>query len=147
MIFIPAACTIHCPLVPSPLPSDSPAVAGCFASTRGCTHKLWTGCLLCSRITEAEKVNFDNGNISEKKGSSRAKSRKRLPLQSWCCPYCSPGWSWKGWRSSCLSCLFAASQLKLNSFTHMQLFLYWAVRGHFDLKKPFSVPRSHHSWD
>lgn len=39
-IFIPAACTTHCPLVSSPLPSDSPAVAGCFASAHGCSRKL-----------------------------------------------------------------------------------------------------------
>lgn len=48
-IFIPAACTTRCPLVSSPLPSDSPAVAGCFAWAHGCSRKLWTGCLLCSR--------------------------------------------------------------------------------------------------
>lgn len=39
-ISVPAACTTHCPLVSSPLPSDSPAVAGCFAAGHGCSHKL-----------------------------------------------------------------------------------------------------------
>lgn len=52
VIFIPAACTTHCPLVSSPLPSDSPAAAGCFASAHGCSRTLWTGCLLCSGRTE-----------------------------------------------------------------------------------------------
>ena len=40
LIFIPAACTTHCPLVSSPPPSDSPAVAGCFASALGCSRRL-----------------------------------------------------------------------------------------------------------
>lgn len=51
-ILIPAACTSHCPLVSCPLPSHSPAVAGCFASGLGCSHRLWTGCPLCSVRTE-----------------------------------------------------------------------------------------------
>ncbi len=52
VIFIPAACTTHCPLVSFPPPSDSPAAAGCSASALGCSRKLSTGCLLCSISTE-----------------------------------------------------------------------------------------------
>lgn len=47
----------------------------------------------------------------EREMSLQGWQRWGLPLQSWCCPYCSLGWSWRGWRSSCWSCLFAASQL------------------------------------
>lgn len=47
-ILLPAACTTHCPLVSSPPPSSPPAVARCSASNRGCSHRLWTGCPLCS---------------------------------------------------------------------------------------------------
>lgn len=104
MILVPAACTAHCPFVSSPLPLDSPAVAGCSASDHGCSRRLWRGCLLCSRGTETPSHSWRRSLPNEN-------VKKRLPLRSWCCLCCSLGWSWKEWQSSCWSCLFAASQL------------------------------------
>lgn len=113
---IPAACIAHCPLVSSPPPSGSPAAAGCFAGALGCSHRLWTGCLPCSARTGMPSK-FNEGHLKQKRLCTCCKymlQRRRLGcllLRSWCCPYCSLGWSWKAWQSSCWSCLSAASPL------------------------------------
>lgn len=119
LINVPAVGTARCPPVSSPPPSGSPGAAGCSASARGCSRTPWTGCLLYSAdrrdvglVTQVKSCTFEKHKWEvAQQVVVGVKDEAALPPPSWCCPYCSQGWSWRGWRSSCWSCLSAASQL------------------------------------